>query len=125
LNILYHFTTATNADAIKKNGLTKGVTPVNEDEKIAFIQHTQWLTIDPDVQNQSWATRGRTQAVVKVNIPVPLAKEKLIPFDIFCAALGERKVKGFDAKPELTKYWYVYLGTIPPQWIVSVRKIKE
>ena len=65
LNILYHFTTATNADAIKKHGLTKGVTPVNEDEKIAFIQHTQWLTIDPDAEtmvgNPGWTDKAVRQ----------------------------------------------------------------
>lgn len=125
MNILYHFTTTQNADAIKKHGITNGVTPVNEKGAIAFARHTQWLTIDPNVENQSWATRGRTGAIVKVNIPVPLAREKLIPFNLFCVALGEKMVKGFDAKPELTKNWYVYLGNIPPQWIVSVRKIKE
>lgn len=59
MNILYHFTTTLNADAIKKHGITKGVTPVNEKDGLAFARHTQWLTIDP-----TWRTRvGQPVAV--------------------------------------------------------------
>lgn len=121
-NILYHFTTAISADQIKKSGLQLGRTPIMNDGKIKFLAKTQWLTINRNPDQQAWATKGRTQAVIKVNIPKPLAKERLIPFQAFYSELKDRLPEGFNDIPWITEDWYVFIGIIPPQWIVSVRK---
>ena len=124
-NILYHFTNPSYADKIKKQGLLHGKTPIIDNGKIAFLSRTQWLTVNSEPDQQTWATRGRSKAVVKVNIPVPLAKQNLIPFSVFYEAMKDRLPDGFNGQPEITNDWYVYIGVIPPQWIVNVRKFTD
>ena len=121
--ILYHFTGRKAADRIKHEGITLGRTPIiTADRKLAFLKNTQWLTIYGEAGAQTWATRGRNQAMVKVNIPLPLAQQKLVPFQIFYDHFKDILPKGFNDRPDITVYWYVYMGVIPKEWIVSVRR---
>lgn len=130
-NVFYHFTRRDAAHQIKREGLTKGVTPVKDKDQTGFLKHTQWLTTVADQSDQKW-TNGyksrfgvsRTAARVKINIPAPFMGN-VMEFQEFCKLFKEHLPYKFDAYPELSKGWYVYLGDIPKAWIVNIRFYQE
>ena len=121
---LYHFTANIYFNGIKREGMTKGVTPtnmVNEKGERLFIKNTQWLTIDGNVDNQFWATYNRKQSRFTVFIPKELAMQKLLSMQTFCEVFKGKLPDGFMDDP-IAKNWYVYIGAIHKQWIISARK---
>ena len=121
---LYHFTANWYFESIKREGLTKGVTPTtlkNDKDQMLFIQNTQWLTLDGDVDHQFWTTYNRNQARFTICIPKELAKQKLMSTQTFCEVFKDKLPEGFMDDP-IANDWYVYLGTIPKQWLISARK---
>ena len=122
--VLYHFCAAHMKSAILQNGLTLGLYPI-QGKLLKDWPKCQWLTKDPDPEKQSWATRNilsysGTAYRLTVKIPDNYCWKKLQPAEQFVAEMSED-----DRKP-ITEYlgsenWYVYLGRIPPKWIVGCK----
>jgi hypothetical protein len=112
----YHFTSKKNAKKIKKEGLTKGVTLL----KSGLIGKTQWLTINPDVEQ--CGIKGvlkiinRQEARITVTIPKHL-EPSLMSFDEFCNKHKENLPDYFDTQKDITKDWHVFIGEISPVWL--------
>lgn len=122
--ILYHFCPAHLKDAILLEGITKGAFPLIESG--GFVRDVQWLTSERDPKMQTWATKNmisysRTAYRLTIEIPASRRKKLLKAMDWakrFPA--GDQKIvtewTGSDA-------WYVYLGKIPPKWILGCRRM--
>lgn len=126
-NIFYHFTRRESAHRIKKEGLTKGVTPLKDVEYMEFMEHTQWLTTNGNQQDQQWTSGytqrhgvSRTAARIKINIPEPFMNQ-VIEFQDFCTKMEDNIPDGFRGHQELTKGWFVFFGDIPKNWIENIR----
>lgn len=123
--ILYHFCPARMKNAILREGLTKGRYPLIESGGVAF--GVQWLTSERDPKKQTWATQNlisysRTAYRLTINIPDSYQKKLLKALDwVEQFSEGNRKAvtewPGSDA-------WYVYLGKIPPKWLVGCRRME-
>lgn len=124
MRVFYHFTSKSAAQRIRQTGLLLGMTPYVG----GTMKHTQWLTTDDDPSQEG--LRGirkivdRTEARVTVQIP-DSHMENVLSFEDFCASFRSKyqrlMLPYFNSFPELTKDWYVYIGTIPKQWIKGVR----
>ena len=124
--VLYHFCAAHMKSAILKNGLTLGLYPI-QGKRPEDWPKCQWLTKDPEPEKQSWATRNllsysRTAYRLTVKIPDNYCLKKLQSAEQFVAGMSEA-----DRKP-ITEYpgsenWYVYLGRIPPKWIIGCKRM--
>lgn len=130
-NIFYHFTRRDAAHQIKREGLTKGVTPVKDEDQTAFLKHTQWLTTVAEQSDQEWTDGyksrfgvSRTEARVKINIPTPFMGN-VMEFQEFCNLFKDHLPDKYNAFPELSKGWYVYFGDIPKAWIANIRFYQE
>lgn len=128
-NTFYHYTAKHLIPGIKKEGLTKGVTPIRTQkqgiDRLSFLTSTQWLTISRDPREQDWAIGvstpySRNEARIKINIPNPYMKN-VVAFDAFCKMCKDYLWPDFDYDKQITKDWYVFLGNIPKQWIERVR----
>lgn len=95
--------------------------------KIFFVWHVQWLTSERDRRQQTWATKNlisysRTAYRLTIDIPDSRWKKLMKALDwVSVFPDGDRKIvtewPGADA-------WYVYLGKIPPKWIVGCRRME-
>lgn len=124
--ILYHFCPAHLKNAILAEGLTKGGFPLMESGGIVW--DVQWLTRQRDPRLQTWATQtliSYSRTAYRLTVGIPASREKKLMkatdwVSVFPA--GDRKIvtewPGSDA-------WYVYLGKIPPKWIVGCRRMEE
>lgn len=114
-------------DGILREGLTKGGYPL--DSCGQFIRGVQWLTLESDPEKQSWATHilipySRTAFRLTVNIPDSF-KKKLLKASDYSAKLPEEVDRKIVSDWPGSDAWYVYLGKIPPKWIVGCREMKE
>lgn len=126
--ILYHFCAAHMKSAILQNGLTLGSYPI-QGKPLKDWPKCQWLTKDRDPKRQSWATRNlisysRTAYRLTVKIPDNYGRKKLQSAEQFVAELLEEDRKPVTEYPG-SKNWYVYLGHIPPKWIVGCKCMEE
>lgn len=123
--ILYHFCPAHLKDSILLEGLTKGCFPLMESG--GLVRNVQWLTSERDPKQQAWATKNlisysRTAYRLTIDIPDSRWKKLLKSLDwVSVFPEGDRKIvtewRGSEA-------WYVYLGKIPPKWIVGCRRME-
>lgn len=119
---LYHFCAAHNIKGIRKRGLTLGLFPIIGDEDIRFISACQWLTSEPDPQKQSWATSqhipySRTAYRLTINIPTICCN--LVKASTFVKHL-DPKHRNIVEDWQGSEDWYIYIGSVPPEWIVGV-----
>lgn len=122
--LLYHFTSDKQVDSCLKEGLTLGCTFIGRTPKgVQFLRSTQWLTTNPDF-NQSWSAAelsklpyDRTDNRLTICIPHNETKN-LVSWTTFgpVAAPKTYEVLSSFGDPE---NWYVYLGSIPPEWIIE------
>lgn len=121
---MYHFCAARDVRAIVAEGLTKGMTPMEKDGMVGLIQGTQWLTADKDPARQSWNTNtlvpySRTAYRLTINIPHSHRK-KLVTAAEFAKELPPNNMGLLDWPG--SEHWHIYLGNIPPAWIVGVQR---
>lgn len=131
--ILSHFTSRHSVEKIKRAGISAGKVPWRMDEqgRVTFMGGLQWLTLDNEWDKQDWDEQfimakfpvRRTDYRVTVAIP-SLAAFKCIPWDAFCAKHGLRVDEYFQTFNS-RKWWFVFIGTIPPQWIIEVVRNPE
>ena len=92
--VLYHFTARQLLPKVQAQGISKCGVPwtVNEDFVVRMMHGLQWLTINPDFDEQSWAYPAlfdphrmrKTDARISVGIP-KLAEFKLVPWSTLLA----------------------------------------
>lgn len=124
--ILYHFCPEHLKDSILKNGLKFGAYPLVSSN--GFVKNVQWLTSEKDADKQSWATSylipySRTAYRLTVDIPKSYHK-KLIQAHKYVErfeSMDRKLVTDWQGSEE----WYVYLGKIPPKWIIGCRKMND
>lgn len=119
---LYHFTADKFIESILENGLTMGRVPMQKEGEIYLKHGFQWLTSN-DVFEQSWGLMERS------SLPYDRTANRLI---IEIPKLRQRNLsKWMDAcknnqlAETLNSYgdpdnWYLYKGTVFPQWIKKV-----
>lgn len=125
--ILYHFCAAHMVRSILKEGLTKGSFPKLINGVLIIKNDHQWLTAESNPKKQSWATShliayDRTDYRLTINIPDNYRK-KLIKARDYVLTLPEENhelVFGWDGSDQ----WYIYLGKIPPKWIMGCKRVK-
>lgn len=127
---LYHFCAARHLDSILESGLILGRTPIQETDPKdpeyfflkGFVNETQWLTLDPNWNAQSWCTsesiayaRNDYRLTIKLTL---WESRNLLSVPTFCRINGleEKLFKGWPG----SENWRVYCGTIPPKRIVLV-----
>jgi hypothetical protein len=127
---VYHFTASHLLPGIKKNGLTKGKTPVMQGNGVlGFLDHQQWLTTDGNPINISVLDAGTffySRRAVKIKIVIPASFVKnLVSFDKVVEDINNMEncsaLPGFDDFKEETSSWYIYKGDIPRIWIREIR----
>lgn len=125
---IYHFCAAHSVRGILTEGLTKGMTPVQKDGEMRFMQRTQWLTADKDPARQSWNTHSLvpySRAAYRLTVSIPYShRKKLIKATEFIKALPEENI-GLVGDWAGSENWYVYIGVIPPKWIIGYDRMKE
>jgi hypothetical protein len=118
---LYHFTAREYLQSITEDGIVRGTIYTSPSEAIQAV----WLTVDPSFADQSWTQAStRDKARVRITLDVPDDSTKLWHWPKLAEQLGvspewleiQVNLRG-DPEP-----WYVYLGVIPPQWIVTVEE---
>ena len=124
---IYHFCSAKAVKAIRRQGIRIGAVyvPKPGDAKSVELYHGyQWLTLDPERKNQSWATRkivkeNRTAYRLTINLP-----DDCVLFDRDGL---EKEIPGtgilFDGWPG-SENWRVYHGWILPEWITACEKME-
>ncbi len=122
---LYHFTAEHLVDHILKQGITRGVFPVlDENGRLQFfINPCQWLTDDPNWDTQSWATRekiGYDRTAVRLTVVIPKEHRHLLvrAYD-YLSCLPKHLHRIVTDWPG-SEHWYMFLDKIPPGWIRKV-----
>jgi hypothetical protein len=127
--ILYHFTSDLHVNGCLTEGITKGVTYTGQTcTGIGFLRGTQWLTCNSDF-NQAWGINGtlpydRTAHRLTVCIPQQFI-ENLVPWVTHGRLLAPKTFNELSTCGD-PENWFIYLGAIPPEWIVErVKKSME
>lgn len=114
----YHFTSKFHVQNCLKFGITKGMLPRKTDKGYILHKNIQWLTLDGNPNNQSWATQiiityNRTEYRLKIKIPKKYRKN-IISWKEYSKNKSEyidlNQFKG-------SKNWFLYIGPIPRDWI--------
>lgn len=124
--ILYHFTSRFSVKAVQREGLTKGMIPIGVDKRdqMRIYPGVQWLTEEPD-WNQAWDVNAglpmrRTDYRFTIEIPMYRCLQ-CVNVETFNRFKGTqfidviRTIEGY-------KYWRIYIGKIPPNWIMCIDK---
>lgn len=122
---IYHFCADRHVRKIKSEGLRLGGVSVIRNGHLRIYSGYNWLTLDSDPTQQSWATRNlvkysRTAWRLTVEIPDEEC-DRLMDRDAL-----ERHIPGsralFTGWPG-SENWRVYHGFIPPGWIRKIEKM--
>ena len=120
--ILYHFTSDRHVNLCLTEGITRGVTYAGQScTGLRFLRPTQWLTCRGNF-NQLWNVQAslpydRTAHRLTVCIPQKYT-ENILPWVSHGPLLVPKTYSELSncGDPE---NWFLYLGTIPPEWIVE------
>ena len=122
---IYHFCAAKHVKQILRQGLTVG--GIAEPTPTGFILHRgyNWLTLDPDPKNQSWATRNAirySRTAWRLTIEIPESKVfRLLDRENVCALYPSCELL-FDNFPG-SENWRVFYGMIPKNWIIEAKEM--
>lgn len=119
---LYHFTAMSRLKSIQERGIVKGDVATSPSEGF----NAPWLTRNSNHNEQGWQAKEiahEDKTTVRLTVEVPdgihtlrhwpeLAKELEIE-DWWYAALDKSGSGGSED-------WYVFLGTIPYEWVTNV-----
>ena len=125
---IYHFCSARDAQKIRRQGIRLGCVyrPRPFDgESVEIYRGFQWLTLDPERKNQSWATRklikfDRTAYRFTIELPDDAVLYDRDGLDAEIPGSGIL----FDGWPG-SENWRVYHGWILPEWITACEKMEE
>ena len=125
---VYHFCAAKSMRAILRQGVKVGgvyVPHPGDAKSIDMYRGYQWVTLDPERANQSWATRqivkyDRTAYRMAIDLPDE-AVERLLTRDQLDAEIPGSGVL-FDGWPG-SESWRVYHGWILPEWITECDRV--
>ena len=125
---IYHFCSARDVKAIRRQGIRLGgvyISKTGDAKSVEIYQGYQWLTLDPEKKNQSWATRhfvkyDRTAYRLTVELP-----DDAVLYDRDGL---EAEIPGsgilFDGWPG-SENWRVYHGWILPEWITACERMED
>ena len=121
---LYHFTSSLHVEGCIKQGINRGLIPICKGGRLGLIPGFQWLTLNPDFQ-QEWANTkystlsyDRTEYRLTVVIP-KTARDRLFKWLDICDSLPIDEAMNAYGDPE---NWYIFEGRIKPSWIRKVEK---
>jgi hypothetical protein len=121
---LYHFTSPLHVKGCTKEGINKGSIPLYKDGRYGLLPGWQWLTSNPDF-NQQWANTefstlpyDRTEYRLTVVIP-KAARDRLFRWLDICDKLPINETMNAYGDPD---NWYVFQGRIKPGWIRQVEQ---
>lgn len=125
---LYHFTPAHMVEDVLRQGLTKGLIPILDDQTgrpLGFQGSCQWLTSDKNFNAQSWATSqliGQDRTAYRLTIIVPKTHRKeLWQAHQYLPHLNPG-TRHLITDWEGSECWYLFLGKIPSGWIRDAQK---
>lgn len=120
--LLYHFTAKRFVDAIKSDGLTRGVV-LKTLSPITFMSDWQWLTSNPKWE-QSWAAgTGRLpykRNEVRLTVVIPSSEtERCRPWSQvkFLVDPSVAQTLSSYGDPE---NWWLFSGRVDPSWITEI-----
>lgn len=119
--ILYHFCATRHHRKILHEGVTKGILAAPHGAGTLLKEGYQWLTTDPDPNNQSWATHeliDYDRTAYRFEISIPKSKHQYLQQAIKVAPWLTEGWPGSEA-------WYYYSGMIPNSWITDVKRRTE
>ena len=125
---IYHFCSARHVKSIMRQGIRIGgvyVPKPGDAKSVEIYCGYQWLTLDPEKKNRSWATRQLIKydrAAYRLTVELP---DDSVLFDRDGL---EAEIPGsgvlFDGWPG-SENWRVYHGWILPEWIVACDRMEE
>lgn len=116
---LYHYTTRHYLNAILLNGIRKGDVALSPETGF----NAPWLTSGPRFDRQPWSQGSRLDKTeIRLEVRVPAGDQNLRKWRSVATAHGVD-----DLWYEVTStgvhdghLWYLYMGVIPPDWIVDL-----
>lgn len=118
--ILYHFTRPAYVDSILKNGINRGDVPTTPTEGF----QAPWLTSNPEPARQKWVvTTDKNEVRMTVDVK---KQDNLYKWSSYAKAIGmeESWYNTLDyVGGNESDNWYIYLGRIPPSWIIEVEHL--
>jgi hypothetical protein len=128
---LYHFTTLIYLESIEREGITRGEIPITPEE----LENGVWLSSNKSGGStgcQGGARRGGDgyipdKTAARLTVEIPDEDELLKRWPVWAkerrvATSWYKKLDRAGNGGSLT--WYVYLGKIPPEWIVKVERLR-
>ncbi len=119
---LYHFCAGQFLEGIKKEGLTKGMIPVINGNKVSFLNNCQWLTINPSF-NQSWQEQSSLEYHrndYRITIKIPTDDRRLVKWDWMCQVPHLQESATIMNSYGDPENWYVYLGIVKTNWFREI-----
>lgn len=121
---LYHFTPDHLLMGCQLDGLTKGVLPVQMEERIMLLANMQWLTMNPSFV-QSWnvmSTLPYDRTANRLTICIPHTHtDNLYPWAVIGPMMAPKTYRFLSLVGD-AQSWCIYVGKIPPEWIVETVK---
>jgi hypothetical protein len=120
---IYHFTSHLWWRFIKDEGINRGECPLSETKVLNFPNFTS----DPSPENQGWANRPKL--AVRIEVSIPPNDGKLIPWLEFAKRynVARKTIEALESSGGwgTDKNWWIYRGTVPPEWIVDVEILEH
>jgi hypothetical protein len=121
---LYHFTAARFLDSIMENGVTKGKIPEIKSGLFSFKTGYQWLTKSEEFRQEwclpEYSTLPYDRSEIKLTIEIPKLRQKNLKKWLSICKYNElADTLNSEGDPE---NWFVYKGTIFPQWIKKIER---
>lgn len=126
--VLYHFCSADNVSKIKKQGLVRGNVVIKNGERALMLNNLQWLTDEPRVEEQAWASmfggrRVNAEFRLTVEVSEPCMHNLMTAADFVARLPAENAPMLHDKRGH--EHWYVYLGQVPNFWITKVEDMRN
>lgn len=115
---LYHFTSLLHLPRILQEGISRGEVPISPDERL----NAPNLTTNGNPSAHRWAAgSGTDKTKVRLTVHVPEGDGRLEPWKDVCRRL--RVERWWQRRLDPTgqaRFWFIYWGVIPPEWIKLV-----
>lgn len=124
---LYHFCAERFFPSIQKSGLTQGKIPLITSGKFSFISNSQWLTTNPDF-NQEWNAMFELKydrTAVRITVKIPIEDKKLVKWSELSKLpdlIETAAILNSYGDPE---NWWIYVGKVKPNWFREIKRKGE